>query len=226
MRHNSTLVLLILFAFTLFGQSSKKISYLALGDSYTIGESVKESQRWPNLLADSLVKAGYEVEKPIIIAKTGWRSDELISAIEKRPDLMQFDLVSLLIGVNNQYQGKDIAVFKKEFKALLQVAIDHSKKGAGGVFVLSIPDYGVTPFAASKKPAKISREIKLYNTVCREICEQKNILFIDITPISREARTQTNLLASDELHPSSLMYQKWTSLIMKNLNKVNLKSVK
>ena len=217
MKHKLTLSLFVLFACTLFGQTSEKISYLALGDSYTIGESVKESQRWPNLLADSLTKAGIEVEKPRIIAHTGWRTDELIYAIKSRSYFKQHDLVSILIGVNNQYQGKDLEVFKKEFKVLLDLAIRHSKKGAEGVFVLSIPDYGVTPFAASKNPSKITREIKLYNTISREICEQKNILFIDITTISREAKTNSSLLADDLLHPSGLMYQQWVSLVLSEL---------
>lgn len=226
MKSNIALLLFTLFYAALFGQSSEKVSYLALGDSYTIGESVNEAERWPNILVDSLIARDFAAEPAIIIAKTGWRTDELIDTLKKRPDLKQFDLVSLLIGVNNQFQGKDIAVFKKEFKALIEIAKSHSKKGAEGVFVLSIPDYGVTPFAANRNPAQISREIELYNTISREICEQKDVLYIDITPISKAAKMNARLLAADGLHPSGLMYQRWVTLILKNLDTVKLKATK
>lgn len=209
---------LFFFSAILLAQQKQTLSYLALGDSYTIGESVEENYRWPNLLADSLRKAGFLVKKPLIIAKTGWRTDELIQAIEDKNELGNFDLVSLLIGVNNQYQGKKIKVFEKELEQLIQLAIAHSKMGVKGVFAVSIPDYGVTPFAQHKNPTKISREINLYNTVYREICEQNKIAFFDITPISIEAANNLRLLASDQLHPSGLMYQKWVSLVLKEIN--------
>tara|TARA_R110000868_G_scaffold142218_6_gene359413 strand:+ start:561 stop:1244 length:684 start_codon:yes stop_codon:yes gene_type:complete len=211
---------ILLFSFLVSQSNAQKtqLTYLALGDSYTIGEAVAENERWPNQLADSLRKRGFVVEKPKIIAKTGWRSDNLIDAIHNNDPTEKYDLVSILIGVNNQYQEKSLEVFKNDLEVLIKLAIKYSKNGREGIFALSIPDYGVTPFASAKNPEKISEEIEAYNNASQAIFEKNGIHFFDICPISKEAKDSPELLAKDQLHPSGLMYQKWVSyLFQKNI---------
>jgi len=192
-------------------------SFLALGDSYTIGQSVEESERWPVQLADQLSERGVEVSTPKIIATTGWRTDQLKDAIAADTELKdQYDLVSLLIGVNNQFQGKTVGSFAPEFEELLQTAI----RLAGTkdrVIVLSIPDYGVTPFGISRGEERIARELDEYNRVSKEICDRYEVSYFDITPISREAKTDPELIASDNLHPSGKMYGQWVDLILEDV---------
>jgi lysophospholipase L1-like esterase len=195
-----------------------KIKYLALGDSYTIGEGVQEKERYPIQLADSLKKTGVEVSEVKIIARTGWRTDQLRQAIFDDVNLTSFNLVSLLIGVNNQYQGRDTATYRQEFKGLLQRALELAGNQKKRVFVLSIPDYGVTPFGQANE-AKISREIDIFNRINREITLQAGIAYFDITPISRLAKTQPALLATDRLHPSGKMYKEWVKLIFAKVKK-------
>ena len=213
--------LLVLFgiSLTISLTAQDKKNYLALGDSYTIGESVEEHLRWPNQLVSLLDKDNIQIEKPLIIAKTGWRTDELINAIEKQNLQDKYDLVSLLIGVNNQYQNKSIEVFKKEFFKLINIASQYSKNGKKGVFVLSIPDYGATPFGQQKNPQKIEKEIQGYNAVCREICRENNIPYYEITEISKQAKNDLSLVASDGLHPSGKMYTLWVEQIIESINK-------
>ncbi|MDW3211794.1 MAG: SGNH/GDSL hydrolase family protein [Reichenbachiella sp.] len=183
--------------------------YLALGDSYTIGEAVAPDERWPHILQGRLVGEGFKVELPKIIATTGWTTDELQAAIDKEKPSSDYDLVSLLIGVNNQYRGYPIDQYKKEFESLLQQAIVFAKGKSERAFVLSIPDYGVTPFAASKDPAKIAKELNEYNAIAKRICEQYQVAFVDITPGSRRAAKEPALVAEDGLHPSGKMYKEW-----------------
>lgn len=183
--------------------------YLALGDSYTIGEAVAADERWPHILQGRLVGDGIKVELPIIIATTGWTTDELQAAIDKEKPSKNYDLVSLLIGVNNQYRGYPIEQYKKEFESLLQQAIAFAQDRADRTFVLSIPDYGVTPFAASKDPAKIARELDEYNAIAKSICDKYRVAFVDITPGSRRASEEPTLVAEDGLHPSGKMYKEW-----------------
>ena len=190
------------------------LSYLALGDSYTIGERVLPSERFPVQLADSLSKSGVAINDPRIIAKTGWTTDELIAAIEEADIQGQtFDFVTLLIGVNNQYRGYPLATYEQEFKLLLNQAIRFAGQKKERVFVLSIPDYGVTPFAKDRDPAKIAREIDQFNTANLKICKDKDVHYIDITPISRAAVDDPSLIAEDLLHPSGKMYQQWVELL-------------
>ena len=186
------------------------VHYLALGDSYTIGESVPSYGRFPEQLADSLRGNGFKVDEVNIIARTGWTTDELQKAItkEKLPR-DTFDLVTLLIGVNNQYRGYPIEQFNKEFTALLSQAIQFAGGNTDRVFVLSIPDYGVTPFAANRSPQKIGREIDQYNSMKAQITDQNEVTYLDITEISRLAAQDTSLIAGDKLHPSERMYQLW-----------------
>lgn len=183
--------------------------YLALGDSYTIGEAVAPDERWPHILQGRLVGDGLKVELPKIIATTGWTTDELQAAIDKEKPSSDYDLVSLLIGVNNQYRGYSIDQYKKEFESLLQQAIAFAKGIPERTFVLSIPDYGVTPFAVSKEPAKIAKELDEYNAIAKRICEQYQVAFVDITPGSRRAAKEPALVAEDGLHPSGKMYKEW-----------------
>ena len=181
------------------------ISYLALGDSYTIGQGVEESQRWPNQLSEKLNENGFQIDSTYIIARTGWTTTNLISAIEnENPE--DFRLVSLLIGVNNQFQGKLFAEFTTEFIELLNTAVEIG--GEGRVFVLSIPDYGVTPFG-SNNSEQIAEELDNYNSYMRQKCEERNIPFIDVTGISRELGDSPGALASDNLHPSGTQYRLW-----------------
>jgi lysophospholipase L1-like esterase len=199
------------------------LKYLALGDSYTIGEAVSEQDRWPVQLAKRLRQEDIPVQDPHIIAATGWTSGKLQSAIDKENLQSEWDLVSLLIGVNNQYRKHDLDVFRQEFTSLLQKAIFFARKKPEGVFVLSIPDYGVTPFSAGKDAAEVAREIDQYNTLSEDICKRFGIAYHNITGISKKAATDPALLAEDELHPSGVMYAQWVELIYKDVvNQIRL----
>ncbi|MCP9767324.1 SGNH/GDSL hydrolase family protein [Lacihabitans sp. LS3-19] len=196
---------------------TNKFSYLALGDSYTIGESVKNSERWPVQLVAKLKEKNIDFSEPKIIAKTGWTTDELIAAISKESINQKFDMVSLLIGVNNQYRGRSSAVFVEEFKSLLQQAIGFSKNGKKGVFVVSIPDWGVTPFASGRDKESIAKQIDEFNSLSKSVCEKEGIVYVDITDISRIP--DPSLIASDGLHPSGNMYAKWVERIFPTIIK-------
>jgi lysophospholipase L1-like esterase len=188
------------------------LSFLALGDSYTIGESVAEEERWPNQLADALSKKGKKVSKPTIIATTGWRTDNLKEAILKANLKNEYDLVSLLIGVNNQYQGKPAEQYAIEFEELLKMAISLAKGKRKNVFVVSIPDYGFTPFGLPKKE-KISKQIDVFNNINKSISEKYKVAYYNITDISRQGIANPSLVAADGLHPSGKMYSLWVERI-------------
>jgi lysophospholipase L1-like esterase len=192
------------------------IRYLALGDSYTIGESVLEKDRWPNQLADFLNSNSNHPIDTKIIATTGWRTDNLMKAITIANLKEEYDLVSLLIGVNNQYQGKPVDQYATEFEELLKTAIRLAKGNKENVFVVSIPDYGFTPFG-QKNQTKISNEIDQFNEVNKKITIQYNIRYFDITDISREAISDPSLVASDGLHPSGKMYALWAQRMAKQI---------
>jgi len=194
--------------------SSETIRFLALGDSYTIGESVAENERWPVQLADSLRIAGFKIDEPLIIAKTGWTTDELQEGIEQVNPQGPFDLVSLLIGVNNQYRGRDVGEYRIQFKQLLEQAISFAGDNINKVIVLSIPDWGVTPFASGQNRDKIATKINQFNEINRYETEQKGIRYVDVTPFSRKALDDTSFIASDGLHPSEKMYAGWVSLAL------------
>lgn len=198
-------------------QNKHTTTYLALGDSYTIGEQVPEEKNWPNQLVDELNRHGHKIVKPKIIAVTGWTTQDLLSAMGKNLEPGEkFDLVSVLIGVNNQYQKKSIADYEKDFRMILQKAISHCSQGKEGVFVLSIPDYGVTPFGKAKDSDwDISGEIEKYNAVCKKVSEEFGLPFYDITPISLKAENNPeSMLAEDKLHPSGKMYTLWMEKIV------------
>ncbi len=195
------------------------IRYLALGDSYTIGESVPENERWPNQLAGLLQADNFSTEVTII-ARTGWTTDELWQGIQASEIDPPYDLVSLLIGVNNQYRGLDIDEYREEFIFLLNKAIEYAGGDAKRVMVLSIPDWGVTPFAQSRDSKKIATEINLFNSVNREESEKAGVYYVDITPGSRAAVTDSALIAADGLHPSGKMYAVWAELAYPQVLKI------
>jgi len=187
--------------------------FLALGDSYTIGESVPPEERWPVLLAALLRARDIPIEAPEIIAKTGWTTDELASAIQRANFQSPYDLVSLLIGVNNQYRGWSRDTYRTEFAELLRRSIDFAGGAPNRVIVLSIPDWGVTPFGArdirERTPEQISAEIAAFNAINREETASLGAHYVDLTPTSQKAANDLSLLTSDHLHPSGKMYRLW-----------------
>lgn len=191
------------------------LTYLALGDSYTIGESVTTYGAFPYQLSAALKTDSVNVQDPKIVARTGWTTSNLIDAIKGEDLKPSYDFVTLLIGVNNEYQGADIETYKIEFKQLLQTAIHFAGDNPNRVFVLSIPDWGVTPFAKndSRSPATIAKEIDAYNAINKQQTADSDANYLDITAISREAATDPTLLASDGLHPSAQMYARWIALL-------------
>jgi len=189
------------------------VRYLALGDSYTIGESVPEADRWPNQLATLLEAQGIHMDVTII-AKTGWTTSELWQGVQEREIHPPYDLVSLLIGVNNQYRGYDTDGYREEFRLLLNKAIDYAGGNADHVIVLSIPDWSVTPFADGRDAAQIAKDIDLFNAINREESEKAGVHYVDITPFSREAVSDPTLIAQDGLHPSAKMYAEWANLAL------------
>ncbi|HEY0655409.1 MAG TPA: SGNH/GDSL hydrolase family protein [Chryseosolibacter sp.] len=197
-------------------QKTEQLKFLALGDSYTIGESVAEDQRWPVQLVQALKSRGKNFDFPKIIATTGWRTDDLKNAILKDNPPKNYDLVSLLIGVNNQYQGKSVESYAPEFEELLNMAIEFAGGDKSKVFVVSIPDYGFTPFGKEKQE-KITKELNDYNRVNKEITTKKGVKYFNITEISRKGFEDPALVASDGLHPSGKMYSEWVKVIMANL---------
>jgi len=189
------------------------IYYLALGDSYTIGESVDKADRWSNQLAKSMGIHGYQTDVTII-AKTGWTTDELWQGIQAREMNPPYDLVSLLIGVNNQYRGRDAEEYRKQFVFLLNKSIEYAGGDAKRVFVLSIPDWGVTPFASGRDATQIAKDIDLFNSINHEETEKAGVHYVDIAPISREAANDPALIAGDGLHPSGKMYAMWADMAL------------
>lgn len=204
--------------------NSSTKTMLCLGDSYTIGESVAESERFPYQTVKLLEKHGVHFSTPHIIAKTGWTTDELKHAIEEAKVSGTYDAVTLLIGVNNQYRSYDHAQYRREFKELLDIAIKYAGGNADHVFVVSIPDYGVTPFgqndAKGRSAEAIGKEIDEYNAIAKEITAIEKTHFTDITRFSRKAASDPSLIANDNLHPSGRMYAGWASLLEPEMLKV------
>jgi len=190
--------------------------YLALGDSYTIGEGIAAEDRWPVQLTDALRSEGIALDAPEIIATTGWTTDELDTAIDAAAPVGSFELVSLLIGVNDQYRGRDVAAYAPAFSALLERAIGFAGDDAARVFVLAIPDWGVTPFGAhsGRDVAAIARELDAYNTAAAALCAARRVAFVDIAPLSRAHGGEAEMLADDGLHPSAALHTQWTRLAL------------
>ena len=189
-------------------------TYLALGDSYTIGERVLPQERYPVQLANQLRNSGISIQDPTIIATTGWTTLDLARAMgEANHQQRPYSLVSLLIGVNDQYQNKPFDQYETNFRNLLEMAIELAGGDRDRVFVVSIPDYAYTPFGQNQDPEKISRELDDYNEVNRAITNQYNITYFDITPISRLGLMRPELVAADQLHPSGIMYAEWVEFM-------------
>lgn len=191
--------------------TGKKYTMLCLGDSYTIGEAVDEKDRFPMQAVELLKQRNIPFATPNLIAKTGWTTDELTIAIKEHNLSGTYDYVTLLIGVNNQYRGRDLDNYRQEFTALLHTAINYAGGNKKHVFIISIPDWGVTPFGHADKRGEeqISKEIDQYNTVNKQVAHSEGITYIDITPHSRLAKTDAELIATDGLHPSGKMYAYW-----------------
>ncbi len=206
-------------------ESNKKLTYLALGDSYTIGEGVDEKDRYPFQLVGKFNKtAKFAFEAPQIIAKTGWTVDELEAGINASQTNEQgYDLVTLLIGVNNQYRGKPVAEFEKEFDAILRRAIAFARGKNDHVIVVSIPDWGVTPFAVNRgsDQAKVAAEIDEYNSAKTAVCSKYGVEFVEITEDYRQIGAKPRMVVEDQLHPSGLVYARWTEKIFKIANQIN-----
>jgi len=195
----------------------KTYTYLALGDSYTIGENVPAKENFPNQTVSLLRKDSLEFEPARIIARTGWTTDDLekgiIDANAIEPLHSSYDFVSLLIGVNNQYRGRTVENYKPEFEKLLTQAIHLAGNHSDNVIVISIPDWGVTPFADGRNRAQIGREIDAYNEANKQIASGYHVQYLDITQWTRETVTDPSLLADDGLHPSGKEYKRWAERI-------------
>jgi lysophospholipase L1-like esterase len=189
------------------------ISYLALGDSYTKAECEVSTNSYPYRLTQKFLDNGLKVKSRTTIAQTGWRTDNLKAAINAASLQDTFDIVSLLIGVNNQFQGKSPEAYRFEFRDLLETAIFYAQGRKDKVFVLSIPDYGVTPFGISNE-TYIGQQIDLFNSINKEVTDSLGVKYFDITPISRQAKNDATLICTDGLHPSGKMYGQWVDLML------------
>ena len=198
--------------------NNPKRAFLALGDSYTIGESVDEKDRWSRQLID-LLKIKFNFTKHDIVARTGWTTSELTQAIEAKKLTEQYEMVSLLIGVNNQYRGQSLDSYRVEFRNLLNTSIKFAKDDAKKVIVLSIPDWGKTPFAKGQDTQKIASEIDAFNNVAKEECKKLNIVFINITEITRK-NTDTSMFAIDGLHYSAKVHRLWAMEALKTASDI------
>lgn len=195
-------------------------TYLALGDSYTIGESIPETGRFSVQTVNLLRLQNIKINDPDIVAVTGWTTANLINALDNKPPKKNYSFVSLLIGVNNQYQHESIEEYKTGFTELLNRAISYAANNKNHVFVLSIPDYSVTPFAAGLDTARISKEIDEFNEVNKTISLHAGVHYVDITPVSREAKYNLSLIGGDGLHPSAYQYEKWSMLLAPSIKQV------
>lgn len=193
---------------------SKPSRILTLGDSYTIGAGGPLTDSWPYQLTSMLQKQGVSVQDPVIIAERGWTSLNLLNALEENSPRGIFDLVTLLIGVNDQYNGIDPDLYKDNFLILLDLAISYARAGSAGVLVLSIPDWSVTPHAVDFGSALVRDELNLYNKFNHKVSLDRNTKYVDIAPLSREAAHLPELLSEDGIHPSREMYRFWAELIL------------
>jgi lysophospholipase L1-like esterase len=188
-------------------------SYLALGDSYTIGESVADTERFPVQTVKLLREQNIDINNPDIIATTGWTTTNLLNALNNNPPKKTYSVVTLLIGVNNQYQGKTLDEYKIEFTKLMNMAVSYAGNIKSHVFILSIPDYSVTPFAQGSDAATIARDIDAFNAATKTISLNEGVHYLDIDSVSRDAKNDPALIADDGLHPSAIQYKKWSELL-------------
>jgi len=205
-----------LLAILLNAESSADTRFLALGDSYTIGEGVAAQERWPAQLVNLLHARGVSLDAPQIVARTGWTTDELATAMDATTLHPPYALVTLLIGVNNQYRGRDLANYRTEFQRLLERAIELAGKRRDRVIVVSIPDWGVTRFghASKRDVAQIARELDAYNAANAQIATMLHARYVDVTAVSRDGADHADMLVADGLHPSAAMYRRWAELVL------------
>jgi lysophospholipase L1-like esterase len=198
------------------GSANPAPRFLALGDSYSIGEGVAANENWPHQLAAALRAQGVAISEPEIVARTGWTTDELSAAMDAHAFHPPYDLITLLIGVNNQYRGRDVDNYRAEFRALLERAIALAGGDARRVVVISIPDWGVTRFGAEsgRDLAKVAREINAFNAMAAAISTTLHAHYVDVTTISRDRGDAPDMLVGDGLHPSAAMYARWTAAIV------------
>lgn len=187
--------------------------FLALGDSYTIGEGVAEQERWPDQLVVLLAHQGIHLTDVQIVAQTAWTADELADAIDQAKPRGPFDLVTLMIGVNDQYRSRPAASFAPEFEQLLARAVAFAGGRPSRAFAISIPDWGATPFADGRDRARIGREIEAYNECVRELAARAKVVWFDVTTASRAMQFDSSLVTADGLHPSGAMYARWAALL-------------
>jgi lysophospholipase L1-like esterase len=192
---------------------AQPLHYLALGDSYTIGEGVSADARWPSRLVQALRDDGVAVAEPTVIAATGWTTDELAAAIDAAQPATH-DLVSLLIGVNDQYRGRSLDDYSPRFAALLDRAIALARGHADRVLVLAIPDWGVTPFGreSGRDRSHIAAELDAFNAAARDACERRGVAFVDIAGVYRAQAAEPDMLAADGLHPAAPMHALWARM--------------
>ncbi|WP_338874395.1 SGNH/GDSL hydrolase family protein [Spirosoma sp. SC4-14] len=200
--------------------AKSKFTFLSLGDSYTIGESVSVADRWSVQLAGLLRENGVDVANPDIIARTGWTTAELQDAIQASNNQKTYDLVSLLIGVNNQYRGQSRDRYQTEFWVLLQTAIQFAGSKPQHVFVLSIPDWGASPYAEGRNRNQIANDIDAFNAIAHQECQAAGIVFVDITPLTRRAAGNDSQFASDGLHYSGKQMRQWANTALPVVKKL------
>ena len=190
-----------------------KLSYLALGDSYTSGEQVELPERWPDQLATIVRTAGLDLSDPQIIAQEGWTTDDLLSNFDKANPHHHYDLVTIQIGANNQFHELPTADYRRQFAKLLQRSIAAANGQASHVLAITIPDWSVTPFAANRNPAVLAKHIDEFNRIMQAECAKLHVTCVDITALTREAATQPALVALDGLHPSADQLRNWANFL-------------
>lgn len=187
--------------------------FLALGDSYTIGEGVSEGERWPNQLVARLLDDGLAITDLRVIGRTAWTADELADAIDAENPQGPFDLVTLMVGVNDQYRSRPVDAFAPEYAKLLDRARAFAAGRAWRTIAISIPDWGATPYAAGRDRDLIAREIEAYNARSRDLAARAGVHWVDVTPASRAVLDDPSLVTADGLHPAGRMYTRWAELI-------------
>lgn len=192
---------------------TQNLQWLALGDSYTIGTSVTAEERYVSQSLPLLRTAGLQFKTPQIIAVNGWTTSDLLEAMKPIPSSSQFDLVTILIGVNNQFRGRSLEEYEQQFQEILERGIQLAKNDKKRVIVLSIPDYGVTPVGAGYNAERVAREIDLFNQVNRNLANRFQVAYLNVTDLSRKAKNDPSLVASDGLHFSGKAYKEWAELL-------------
>ena len=193
-------------------QRESPYSFIALGDSYTIGEGVNEDERWPNQFVDVAYESGVDFDQPMIIAETGWKTYDLLNAIDQTNFTKKYDYISLLIGVNNQFNSRPIDEFEEDLNKLMD-EMKRIKKNDGSIIIISIPDWGYTPFGESSDMSDISEQINLFNSSLRKFATTNGLKYVDVTEISRRGINEPDLITNDNLHPSGIMYLEWAKKI-------------